>query len=146
MAWALRNRDLRSWDPFAGLLEDFWNGSSLSGSLGRNVGTFPALNVWLGADDAIITAELPGVDPGDLQVQVEGESLKLAGRRKAHEPAEGERFHRRERGAGEFSRVLTLPFRVDAAGVDATHERGVLRVRVPRAPEDRPRRIEVKSA
>ena len=93
----------------------------------------------------LVTSEIPGVEPGDLDVSIEGDTLKISGRRREPELPKGERFERRERGVGEFTRVLTLPFRPDTASVEASYERGVLRIQATRAEEDRSRRIEIKS-
>lgn len=149
MTWSLLNRDLTSWNPFDDLLGSSWR-DPFSASFRRNGPaprwSNPPLNVYQGEDDIVVTCEIPGVEPDDLNVSVENDTVKLSGKRRAAKLTEVEKFHRRERGTGEFSRVLTLPFRLDPKSVEATYERGVLRIRAERATEDRPRRIEVKSA
>lgn len=132
--------------PLDAIFENIWNPSPWVSGRRRQEASFPAVNVWQSPDDIVLTAEIPGVQAEDLHVSVEGDTLKLSGRRRALTLSEVEKLHRRERGTGEFSRVLTLPCRLDPTSVDATYERGVLRVRAKRAAEDRPRRIEVKSA
>jgi HSP20 family protein len=104
---------------------------------------YPAINIWTGEDDAVVTAELPGVDPGDLDISVTGNVLTLRGIRKGPELGEDDTVHRRERGEGEFARTLELPFDVEADKVDARLERGVLHITLPRAEAARPRRIAV---
>jgi HSP20 family protein len=149
MNWSLLNRDMTSWNPFDDLLGSSWRDPFypfVYRSGPRPRWSNPPLNVYQGQDDVVVTCEVPGVEPDDLNISVEADTVKLSGKRRAAELSEGERFHRRERGAGEFSRVLTLPFRLEPKSVEATYERGVLRVRAERAAEDRPRRIEVKSA
>src|SRR3954469_18664813 len=73
---------------------------------------FPAVNVYAGRDGVAVIAELPGVEPGDLEVHARQDTLTLAGTRRpaAEEP---EAYHRRERRGGAFSRTIQLPFRVD---------------------------------
>lgn len=112
----------------------------------RSAPNFPALNVWTNEDGAVITAELPGVSPEDLDVSVIGETLTLSGERKPDLIEEEVRYHRQERGYGKFTRSLELPFRVDAAQVEATFANGVLHLTLPRAEADKPKKIAIKVA
>ncbi len=107
---------------------------------------FPAMNVWANEDGQVVTAEVPGVSPDDLEITILGEKLTLSGARKLDELPDGSRYHRRERGMGEFSRTVQLPFLVDAGKAEASFENGVLNITLPRAEADRPRRVEVKTA
>jgi len=93
-----------------------------------------------------VTAELPGVDPNNLDISVINETLTLRGSRKPPELKEGETFHRRERLFGEFTRTLQLPFRVDSNAVEAHVKNGVLIVKLPRAEADKPRKVAIKAA
>jgi HSP20 family protein len=106
---------------------------------------FPATNVWSGADSVMVTAEIPGVDPDQLDISVVNETLTLSGERNLVELAEGEKYHRRERGSGRFSRTVQLPFRVAADKVEASFNNGVLQINLPRAEEDKPKKITVKA-
>ncbi|MDI6695753.1 MAG: Hsp20/alpha crystallin family protein [Anaerolineales bacterium] len=107
---------------------------------------YPALNVWSSDDALLVTAELPGVSSEDIEVSVVGETLTLNGVRKPDELKEGARYHRQERGYGKFSRTLQLPFPVKVEGIEASFKNGVLQIHMPRAEEDRPRKIAVKTA
>jgi HSP20 family protein len=107
---------------------------------------FPAMNIWTGADHAVITAELPGLAVDDINISVAGETLTLSGERKPEEQGEGTRYHRRERGFGKFNRTIELPFRVDPEKVDAQFMRGVLEIQLPRAESDKPKKITVRTA
>ncbi len=111
-----------------------------------NVHEFPAVNVWSNEDGVVVTAELPEVDPQDLEISVIGDTLTLRGARKPVELKEGETCHRRERLHGQFARTLQLPFRVESAGVEAKMSRGVLSIRLPRAEADKPRKINIHTA
>lgn len=106
---------------------------------------FPALNLWTSENNVIITAELPGIDPDGLEISVLDGTLTLSGLRTIEHLKEGESYHRQERGHGHFSRTVTLPFKVNADQVSAVYERGVLQVTLPRADEDKPIKIKVKS-
>ncbi len=112
----------------------------------RSAPSYPAMNVWSNQDGALITAEVPGVQPEHIDISVVGETLTLTGERLAPEVGEDARYHRQERGYGKFSRSIELPFRVDADQVQATFDQGVLQIRLPRAEEDKPRKISVQVA
>jgi len=103
------------------------------------------MNIWTDQDSAIVTAELPGVDLEDIEISVEDDTLTLRGDRQREELEEGVTYHRQERRFGSFLRTFQLPFRVDAEKVDATLKNGVLSVFLPRAEEDRPRRIVIRA-
>ena len=118
---------------------------SLFASRSGSVYTYPPVNVWLSDDDVIASAELPGVELENLDISVHGETLTIRGGRARQELKEGEKFQRRERLVGSFSRTLQLPFRVDSEKVEAHFNRGVLTVKLPRAEADKPRKIAVKS-
>jgi len=113
------------------------------GARTREAGEFPGVNIWTGEKDAILTAEIPGVDPKAVEVTVEADTVTIRGRRQAEEAKEGEQFLRRERGVGSFVRAYSLPFPVDAERVTAQYQKGILQVILPRAEADRPRRIAV---
>lgn len=107
---------------------------------------FPAMNVWQGPDAIAVTAELPGIEPGDIEISVKDNVLALSGERKAPQVPEGAHWRRNERGYGKFSRAIRLPFAATEDQVEARMINGVLRIVVSRPEETRPRKIEVKAA
>ncbi len=108
--------------------------------------SYPLLNVWSSSDGIIIDAELPGVDPKDMEISVTGDTLTLRGRANMGELPAGENYLRRERTFGEFERTLQLPFRADSAAVKANYRNGVLRLSVPRSEDEKPRKISIEAA
>ena len=104
----------------------------------------PPLNAWVGESDVVVSAELPGVDPGKVDVSVVGDTLTISGAREAAALKEGESYHRQERSYGRFTRSLQLPFHVEAGKVEAKYDKGILRVTLPRAEADKPKKIAVK--
>ena len=108
--------------------------------------SYPAMNVWTNQNGALLTAELPGVNPEDIDITVVGDMLTLTGVRPADKLQEGERYHRRERGYGKFTRTFQLPFSVQADKIEATFKKGILHIALPRAEVDKPRKISVKTA
>jgi len=107
---------------------------------------YPAMNVWTNERGVVVTAELPGVNPEDIDISVQGDTLTLRGKREPDEMGEGATFHRRERSFGTFTRTFRLPFQVDADAVKAALENGVLEISLPRCEADMPVKIAVKSA
>ena len=107
-------------------------------------GVFPAVNVSEDIDNLYVRAELPGVAPDEIEITTEENNLIVKGGRRI--AAEGEKisYHRREREAGKFRRIISLPTRVDASEVRAFCKNGVLTVTLPKAAEVKPRQIEVK--
>lgn len=104
----------------------------------------PAVNLWETPEALVAELELPGVTQEQLDIQVLGEELTIRGRRENALP-EGAVLHRRERRTGEFARKVRLPFPVNGEEVAATLRDGVLEIRLPKAREAMPRKIEVKS-
>ncbi len=98
--------------------------------------------MWEYGDHLYAEAELPGLKSEDLDVSVVGGDLTIRGHR-GSEPQEGTSYHRRERGTGEFTRVLRLPIEVDADKVEATLTNGVLLVKLPKAESAKPKKIKV---
>ncbi|RPJ55674.1 MAG: Hsp20/alpha crystallin family protein [Dehalococcoidia bacterium] len=113
---------------------------------GRTAPSYPAMNVWTNEDGAVITAELPGVNTDDIDIAVTGDVLTLSGNRQPEELGEGDKYHRRERGYGRFTRTFQLPFQVESDQVEALFEKGVLHLSLPRAEADKPRKISIKTA
>ncbi|MEO1129004.1 MAG: Hsp20/alpha crystallin family protein [Planctomycetota bacterium] len=139
-------------DPFAafdgvrGEFDRLFAGAALGGAVrSAHRGTLPPLNAWETEDALIVEAELPGFSLGHLDITLLERDLTLKGTRESTDP-DGARVHRRERGQGTFSRTLRLPFDVDADAIEASLVEGVLTITLPRAPELRPRRIEVRPA
>jgi len=106
---------------------------------------FPPINIYESETEFLLIAELPGIDPGKLDVTVVRNELILKGERPAPILPEGSAVHRRERTFGSFSRSFTLPESVDGENVKATWKDGLLEVVVPKLPAARPRQITVKA-
>lgn len=115
-----------------------------SGLLAPSAGEFPPVNVWANGDNVIITSELPGLDPKDVDISVAGKSVTLRGSRAADEACEGECRHRQERWNGKFTRTIELPFIINQEKVEARFSKGVLQLTLLRAEADKPRKIAIK--
>lgn len=105
----------------------------------------PAVNVWEGDGRLVLTAELPGVDPDDIDVTVNRNSVALRGKATDVELPDGQEWHRRERSADAFDRTIELPFEVDPDKTEAAFEKGVLTLELHRPEEHKPKKVQIKS-
>jgi len=113
---------------------------------GVRAAQFPPINVWQSETGLMLTAELPGLDPEQIDVSIEKDSVTLSGQRAQQQAsADDQNFVRRERWFEPFSRTMELPFDVDPNRCEASYEKGVLRVKIERAPEEQPKKLTVKA-
>src|SRR5581483_4625373 len=120
----------RRWDPFRELQREV---GRLLGSLdpfpsSRRVEVYPPLNLYDAGDHYILSAQLPGVAPADIDLTITGETLTMRGERKRSEGVRDESYRRQERPMGRWSRTVTLPDRVDSALVSASFANGILTI------------------
>lgn len=115
---------------------------------GRDNGFAPLLEVSESANGIDIAVELPGCDPKDIEVSVVGRTLALRGEKRIESETKEKDWHVSERSYGSFVRTVPLPFAIDAGKVEATFDKGVLKLHVPRPAESMPERtrVEIKSA
>lgn len=138
------NAAMRGWDPFREIER---MQAEFSNLFARGNDSYapghPPVNVWTSDDGALLSAEVPGVDPEKIDVSVVGDTVTISGSRALEESAPGVEFLRRERGHGDFQRSLRLPFKVDPEQVEARCKDGILWLTLPKAREARARKIEV---
>jgi HSP20 family protein len=133
---------MRLEEPFQRMMRQFpiWDIQN------ESISWLPRLDLVEAEDHYDLTAEVPGVDPKDVELNVEGSILTLKGdKRSAHEER-GERYQLSERCYGSFERSLTLPSAADPEQIQAEHANGVLKIRIGKRPETRGRKIQVKAA
>ncbi|MEJ2024209.1 MAG: Hsp20/alpha crystallin family protein [Deltaproteobacteria bacterium] len=104
------------------------------------------MNVTEDNDNFFIRAELPGLKGDELNISVTGDTLSISGERTLTVEDEKARYHRREREAGTFSRIVSLPGQIDAGKVEARCADGVLTIVLPKAEEAKPKQIAVKAS
>lgn len=104
---------------------------------------YPPVNVYERDDELILTAELPGTRPEDLEVLISGGVLTIKGKRSGPEGISDDRFRRQERPRGNWQRSLTLPAHIQEEGLAADFNNGVLCIRLPKAKAAQPRQIPV---
>jgi HSP20 family protein len=109
-------------------------------------GVFPLVNVTESSDNYYVRAELPGVKSGDMDISVTGTSLSISGERKIPPEDEKANYHRREREAGKFSRMINLPGQIDTTKVEARCTDGILTVVLPKSEAAKPKQITIKAS
>jgi HSP20 family protein len=105
----------------------------------------PAVEVIDGAKEVTVKAEVPGVDPKELEISISGNVLTISGEKKEAKEEKGDGFYRSERCFGSFRRSLELPSTANTEKVAADYSKGVLTVRVEKAESAKPRKIAIRS-
>jgi HSP20 family protein len=135
----------RGWDPFRELQREV--GRIIESfdpfQVARRVQVYPPRNLYDAGDRYVLTAQLPGITSGDIELTITGETLTMRGERKRREGIKEDSYRRQERPMGRWSRTVTLPDRVDNEQVSASFSNGILTINLPKAAEARPRQIAV---
>ena len=117
------------------------------GGTGGNAGSVrrwvPAMDLVERDDRLVLRADLPGMDRGDVAIEIKDGVLTVSGERKAEHEDKADGYYRVERAFGSFSRSLSLPDGIDAEKIAAEFDRGVLEVSIPKPEERKPHRVEI---
>ena len=142
------------WDPFRDLMSiqselnrlfgRTYAGGDSGGSLAG--AWVPPWDVYETEDRFVVHVELPGIEPETVDVSVEDSTLTLRGERTFSHEVNEEQYHRVERRYGSFARSLTLPPTADAEHIEASFDRGVLTIQVPKMEQAKPRKISIKAS
>jgi HSP20 family protein len=103
----------------------------------------PQIQSWVHDHTLPIKADLPGIDPKDVEVTVEGNVLTLKGERKAEQEKKEDNYFHQEVRYGSFVRTLTIPEGIKAEEVQASYKNGVLELTIPLPAEMRPKRVQI---
>ena len=143
------------WDPFRDLMsiQNELNrlfGRTYAGGEAGATGTagsawVPPLDVFEMQEKFVLNVELPGIDPDSVELSVEDSTLIIRGERAFYTDVPEESFHRVERRYGPFARSVALPATANAEKIQATFDKGVLTIEVPKAEEAKPKRITIKA-
>ncbi len=104
----------------------------------------PAVDVAETESDITVKAEIPGIDPKDIDISITGDKLTLKGEKKEEKEKVGKCYHRVESSYGSFKRVIDLPVSVDVEKVVAKGENGLLEITLPKKEESKTKKINVK--
>ncbi len=124
------------------LWEDFFGAKDITPAEGI---WGPAVDISETKDSLIVKAELPGMEPKDIDISLSGDTLVIKGEKKQEKEEKGENFHRVERRYGSFARTIRLPVEVDSDKIEATYKQGVLKIVLPKKEEAKPKQIEIKT-
>ena len=103
----------------------------------------PPVDIYENGDSLVLKAELPGINPDDVEIRVEDNTLYLKGERKFEKEVKEQNYHRVERSYGTFTRSLSLPNSIDADKVAANFKDGVLTLTMPKKEEAKPKTIKI---
>lgn len=104
----------------------------------------PAIEVFETDTEIVVKAELPGIDPKSVSVNVTSDGLIIKGEAKAEQEEKGRNYYRRELRYGAFQRTIPLPTEVKSEDTKATFRHGILEVKVPKAERVRPKTVKVE--
>ena len=133
-----RNRFFREFDD---LVNRFFGEDALTGHTPRTFS--PAIDISETDEEFIVTGEIPGVDPKELDVSLQGQVLTIKGEKTEEHEEETEGSYRKERCFGSFSRSFTLPCEVQEDKIQATFQNGVISLRLPKIIKAQKRSIKI---
>src|SRR5579872_845209 len=105
----------------------------------------PLTDVYEDENHITLKLEVPGIDEKDLDIRVENNNLIIKGERKLEKEEKEENFRRLERQYGTFVRSFSLPSTVDSDNINASYDKGVLSISMPKRAEAKPKQIQVSS-
>ncbi|MHC4661353.1 MAG: Hsp20/alpha crystallin family protein [Planctomycetota bacterium] len=142
MKWMLKKKERDGW-RFPSLFDNFFENFGLEPS--REAGWSPRLDISETETEFVVKADVPGVDPKELDISLEDDILTVSGEKKEEHEEKEENYHRIERSYGSFSRSIKLPSNVDSSKIEAGSKDGVLKLVIPKVEEEKKKfKIDVK--
>jgi HSP20 family protein len=109
-------------------------------------GIFPALNISENKDNLYLRAEIPGINPKDIDITATPDSITIRGERRPAGVGKEVNYHQREREFGSFNRIIGMPCQVSPDKISASYKDGILTVVLPKAEQAKPKQIKIKTA
>ena len=134
------SRELVSWHPLQEV--DRFFDDNLMGMM--HTGSVPMLNVYQDGDNVMVDVQLPGIDPKDIEIDVENDVLTIAGSSGDTKEIKKENYYRKEIRSGSFRRNIILPMPVKGDKAEASYEKGILTITLPKHEAAKPKKISVK--
>ena len=131
-------------EPFSQEFNRFFN-TLFEPRNGESQRWVPAMDLVEAQDHFVLKADLPGLGEDDVSIEIQDNMLTISGERRSEQEQTERGWYRVERSFGRFSRSLTLPEGVNAEGISAAFDKGVLEVRIPKPEERKPRRVQIKA-
>ena len=113
---------------------------------GMSRGIFPALNISENKDDLYLRAEIPGINPKDIDITATPDSITIRGERRPAGVGKEVNYHQREREFGSFNRIIGMPCQASPDKISASYKDGILTVVLPKAEQAKPKQIKIKTA
>ena len=140
-----------TWDPFRGLvtrekMNRIFEGALTSRGEEQDMAAStwtPSVDIHENENELVLSAEVPGIEDKDIEIEIENNTLSIKGERKIEKETKEENYHRIERSYGSFSRSFTLPTNVNQDNIKAEYDNGVLRISLPKKPELKPKKVKV---
>jgi HSP20 family protein len=104
----------------------------------------PALDISETKSDIVVKAELPGIDPKEIDISLTGDTLTIRGEKQQEKEEKEENYYRIERSYGIFSRTIKLPVSVQNDKIKASYQHGVLKITLPKSEEAKQKQIKIK--
>ena len=139
--WAFVGRLQRQLDRALGETQGLADGADAA-----SVSWIPHVDIREEAERFVVVADVPGVEPKDIEITADKGVLTVRGERRVEKKAAVDGYERAERATGTFLRRFTLPESADAEAIKASHVNGVLELSIPKRPQEQPRRINVQAA
>jgi HSP20 family protein len=136
--------EISEWRPLTELrhrIDQMFHDVAESGITGSSL----SIDVIRRDDSIVIRADIPGIDPDEVEIEVDDGVLTVSGEHSSEQEEKDEHYVRRERHFGSFSRSMTLPPGADPDAIEATTANGVLEVTIP-VPKEKPKKVEIKAA
>ena len=140
------------WDPFRDLVtlrekmnrlfEEAYSSRGSEKDLITSTWT-PSVDIYETDHELVLTAELPGIEDSDINIEIEDNTLTIKGERKFEKEIKEENYHRIERAYGSFAHSFSLPPNIEQEKISAEHEIGILKITMPKKPETKPKKISV---
>lgn len=130
-------RGLTPWRPLLDV-DQLFDSDFFSG------GFAPAMDVYQEGDNVVVRASLPDIDPEKVSISVENDVLTVSGETEEKKEVKREDYYHKEIRRGSFSRSVVLPMKVKSDETEATYEKGVLKITLPKAEEAKPKKIAIK--
>ncbi|HOF42462.1 MAG TPA: Hsp20/alpha crystallin family protein [Candidatus Moranbacteria bacterium] len=133
------NRGITRWFPLRDMDrffddESFWEGADF----------VPAINVYQDKDNVMVETLIAGVDPKNVEISVENDVLTISGKTQMKSDIKREDYYRKEIREGSFTRSVILPMQVKGDKAEASYDKGILKIRLPKAEAAKPKKIAIK--
>jgi HSP20 family protein len=143
---------LTRWDPFREMMvvrnnmdRMFNRDLTIVGTPWKSFNWSLALDVVESDDEYVVKASLPGINPDDLDITFDDNRLTIKGELEEEQELDEARYHLRERKYGKFVRSIQLPKGIESDKIEASYEKGVLSLHLPKAEEIKPKKIAIKT-